>query len=79
MTKRIRPEQLTKIGSDAIEKSLTNRVLPGRDIAVVSGFDGNVEIVEYVRVGKRPEDGVLLARARVDRTTGEVISVETFV
>lgn len=78
MAKRIRTDQLSTIGSQAIEKALFGHNVPERGVAVVTGIDGNTVTVRYALVGKRPEDAVVIALARLNRTTGEVISVETF-
>lgn len=76
MAMKIRLEQLTKIGSQAIEKALSGHELPQRGVAIVTGFEGDSATVEYILTGKRPEDGVVLARACLNRTTGEVTSVK---
>lgn len=79
MARSIRLEELTEIGSGAIEKALAGHTWPERKVAITTGFEGDVATVEYVLPGDRPEDGVVLARARLEWSTGAVISVETFV
>jgi hypothetical protein len=79
MPKWMRLDELTERGSAAIEQALSGRELPERSVAVTSGFEGSVATITYVLVGKRPEDGVELARAKLDRATGKLLSVEVHV
>jgi hypothetical protein len=78
MARSIRLEELTEVGSKAIENALAGHTWPERKVAITTGFEGDVATVEYVSPGERPEDGVVLARAQLERSTGAVISVETF-
>lgn len=78
MAKKLKTEQLIERGRVALEQVLSEFQPMNERLSVVTEFeDGNL-IVQYFTVGKRPEDAVLVARARIDRATGTVVSVEKY-
>lgn len=78
MLRKLPTKDLAERGRTALEKSLSEFPPIKERLAMMVQFENSVFVVEYIIPGKTPEDAVLVARARVDRTNGFILSVETF-